>query len=272
MFTRSGLEITSGIIQKGKIAGFIEDRYCPKCGGKGYGGWFPDGGVCYMCGGSGGYHKAFVKLYTEEQLKKLNDAAEKRIANKLAQIEAEKAANKKALMDQYGDLIEKAKPFTEQNSFLNDIIYGIESGKFNSLTEKQVSAIEKTVARIKEQEEKKKIKGDAPLGKQVVSGTILTVKRQNSPYGIVTKMLVELDNLSTVWGTCSDKLFEMVPCIGEARDRFNEGDLDESFKIRFRGVKIQFKAEFFPANGDTTHSFFKRPSQVTVLNLVSMAS
>jgi len=263
MFTRNGKEIQEGFIHNGKKAGYMEDRYCPKCGGAGRGPWFPDGGICYRCGGSGGHHKAFVKLYTQEQLDKLNEAAEKRRLVKIAQIEAEKAVNQETVLAQYGDLIQRARPFVERNSFISDIVYKLENGIFP--TDKQVIALEKVISMLSQQDEKKAEKGEAPLGKQMVVGTICTVKRQYSQFGIQEKMLVELENHSTVWGSVGKALWEMVPCSGEARRLFDEGDLDASFKARFRGVKVQFEADFSHADNDSTHSFFKRPVKFSLV-------
>lgn len=75
-------------------------RRCPKCGGKGYIDYFShiQGGVCYLCGGSG-VHEQRVIVRTEDYAKKLES---KRIA----------AARKAA--------IEKNKVFLEKEGFTPD--------------------------------------------------------------------------------------------------------------------------------------------------------
>lgn len=91
---------------------------------------------------------------------------------------------------------------------------------------------------------KQALKGEAPQGRCVVKGRIVCFKRVEgksfSYYdsGISYKMLVELENLSTVWGSQPSN-------IGEAE----VGDL------------VEFTATFERAEGDNTHAFYKRPSK-----------
>ncbi|QJI53324.1 hypothetical protein vBAcoSR7M_2 [Alteromonas phage vB_AcoS-R7M] len=96
---------------------------------------------------------------------------------------------------------------------------------------------------------KQALKGVAPEGRIVVKGTVLKTKlqeRQTFSYydnGADWKMLVELDNKSTVWGT--------IPSV------INYNNLE--------GAVVQFTATFEQAEGDNTHAYFKRPSKASVL-------
>lgn len=85
-----------------------------------------------------------------------------------------------------------------------------------------------------------KSKGEAPVGKQTVKGTVVSVKDWMDIYGPVFKMTVRLENGATVYGS-----------------------LPKAVPADYRG-EIEFTATFENAKNDTTHSFFKRPSKVTV--------
>lgn len=91
----------------------------------------------------------------------------------------------------------------------------------------------------------KKDKGEAPDGKQVIKGTVLRVKIYEDFYGIVSKMTVELENKSTVYGS-----------------------LPKCVPLDYRG-EIEFKATFEQAKDDKTHAFFKRPSSVKIKSDIS---
>lgn len=90
------------------------------------------------------------------------------------------------------------------------------------------------------------LKGEAPEGRCVVKGRIVCFKRVErdrfSYYdsGVDYKMLVELENLSTVWGSQPS----------------NIGDAEV-------GDEVQFTATFQRAEGDNTHAFYKRPTKFT---------
>jgi len=95
---------------------------------------------------------------------------------------------------------------------------------------------------------KKAKKGTAPKGRQTIEGTIVSITMQASEYGRQLKMMVELGNRSTVWGTIPVKIFK-----------------DREAANGLAGLKIQFEAEFCPTAEDKTHAFFKRPTKVRVI-------
>ena len=96
-------------------------------------------------------------------------------------------------------------------------------------------------------EEVKPPKGEAPVGHSVVVGTVMKIKCQEGMYGSQLKMLMELENLATVWGTAPSKMWKLLD------------DADP------RGHKFQFEADFSKAEGDGTHSFFSSPKQVKLI-------
>jgi hypothetical protein len=95
-------------------------------------------------------------------------------------------------------------------------------------------------------------KGAAPVGHAQVTGKVLATKVQDSVYGPSLKMLVELDNLATVWGS-------MPVSLQNAEDKLEGRNI--------RGHVVSFKADFDPAEGDPTHSFFKRPKKAVLVSL-----
>lgn len=87
-------------------------------------------------------------------------------------------------------------------------------------------------------EEANKIKGEAPAGKVHVTGVLTFTKVEVDPYyGPSEKMLVTLENGSTVWGT-----------------------LPKALSVEM-GSKVEFTATFTVSN-DFHHAFFKLPSKV----------
>lgn len=88
--------------------------------------------------------------------------------------------------------------------------------------------------------EQNKSKGEAPEGKLRVSGTVVTVKTYEDLYGMVSKMMVRLENGATVYGT-----------------------LPKGISPEHRGY-IEFSATFARAKDDNTHAFFKRPTKCAV--------
>lgn len=86
---------------------------------------------------------------------------------------------------------------------------------------------------------RKAAKGKAPVGRQTVRGKIVKVKVQEgwawNTYEV--KMMVVLENGATVYGTC--------PASISATE----------------GIELEFTATFENAEGDDTHSFFKRPTK-----------
>lgn len=69
---------------------YYTDPRCPKCGGTGYIDYYSyvDGGICFLCGGSGRYGTKFI-VRTAEYAKKLEDRRTARIREKAKEINAE---------------------------------------------------------------------------------------------------------------------------------------------------------------------------------------
>lgn len=88
-------------------------------------------------------------------------------------------------------------------------------------------------------------KGTAPSGKTEITGTVVGITMQEGFYGSTFKMMVELENNATVYGSIPSKIIDVE-----------------------KGDKVSFTANFTQANDDTTHAFFKRPSKAKIIERV----
>src|SRR5258707_155916 len=82
MFTREGraVQVTEG------TKAFSQARTCGRCGGAGGADkWAHTGWTCFDCSGKGTNGTELIKVYTAEKLAKLNEAAAKRNAKKVAE-------------------------------------------------------------------------------------------------------------------------------------------------------------------------------------------
>lgn len=94
-------------------------------------------------------------------------------------------------------------------------------------------------------EAQRKLEADAaapcPTGRVVVTGTILSIKGQDSPWGFVNKMLVRDDSGFKVWVTC--------PAQAEGQ----------------RGSKVTFTATIEPSRDDPKFGFGRRPAKLAII-------
>jgi len=105
--------------------------------------------------------------------------------------------------------IEQAKnDIHAKNSFVHDVISKLNI--YGSLSERQVSAVLSSLKRDVDTAAAKaveaiEVKGDAPEGRVMVTGVVLSTKLVESIYGNTRKMLVKLENNSRVWVTAPSK-------------------------------------------------------------------
>src|SRR5262252_218687 len=149
LFTRHGTAPFAGEVftnEKGKPV-FTEQRPCSRCGGAGGADkWRHTGWTCFDCGGNGRGKVVTARLFTSEEITKLNAAQEKRNATKTAKLAA-KAAEAKAEADAraadfeavHGALMVKAEAFAERSTFIKDVT--AKARARNELTEKQATAL-----------------------------------------------------------------------------------------------------------------------------------
>lgn len=116
----------------------------------------------------------------------------------------------------YGDLSDK------QWSFLGNLLDQID--KREEITEKR--KVEKSFAK------------DCPIGKSIVTGTVIKTDIKETYYGIKEVWTVRDDSGFVVWGTIPKSCYEAQ-----------------------KGDKVQFSADFTPSDNDPKFGFYKRPTQ-----------
>jgi len=90
-------------------------------------------------------------------------------------------------------------------------------------------------------------KGDAPEGRQTVTGTILSLKDRVTSFGVTLKMIVKLENGARVWVTAPTM-----------RNK------DGGYTPLERGMTITFAATFTRSKDDRSFGFGKRPHAKSV--------
>lgn len=146
------------------------------------------------------------------------------------------------------------KDHEHTNSFVADVARKLRL--YGELTERQVEAVRKAVARDAERADNPpEVEPTAPVveGRQVITGRVLTVKFQEGYYGSTLKMLVRDDRGFKVWGSVPASL-----------DTGNNG-VD-------RGDMVRFTATVERSEQDETFGYFKRPTKAEVLATAEVAS
>lgn len=140
----------------------------------------------------------------------------------------------------FGKEWESFKPF---NGSLHSFLYIETRSKhlFPKIREALFKDVEKYIEeKVAEAKEilSQSITGESPEGRETIRGKVLGLPVVEGYYGMTCKVMVELDNGTTVYGTLPTKLYDA-----------ELGDV------------IEFTATFNRAEDSTTHSFFKRPSK-----------
>lgn len=166
LFDRYGVARVSNCLKDGKPA-FSYVKNCGRCGGAGGADkWKPTGWTCFECGGSGKGGHAVAKLYTAEQLAKLNvrrDALRAKIAAKRQAAAEARAADAMAKRDEFAaafpDVVAYLAPHLDAgvDGFVPEMARAL--NRFGCLSEAQVEAVRKFIAREKAEEERKAAAG-----------------------------------------------------------------------------------------------------------------
>jgi Flp pilus assembly protein TadG len=226
-------------------ARYEEPWPCRRCGGQGgaeqwkYTGW-----TCYECGGHGFRGRTRArKLYAPEAYAKLEAIRAKRQAKQAAKQAAAAAkraeavaATRKIFEAENPGLRDKLVANASSSEFLADLLEKLDA--YGSLTEGQVAAVDKTMARI---EEKAKA-ADCPTGRVKVTGVVLKVETRTVAVGYsvqtVYKMAVKSMEGWVVWCT--------VPAGLKAE----------------KDATVIFSATLEPSPNDPKFGFGKRPACV----------
>lgn len=186
LFSREGTEYTGRVSQdeKGKPF-FSRERKCGRCGGAGRSDkWAYTGYTCFDCNGSGRGAIETVKLYTREQLDRINAAQDKRNAKKLAaheqarvEAQAEADARRDAFEAEHGALLARAEQYAERSEFLRDVC---EKARARSeLTENQANALRSTIEKIEASDRARASSEWVGAEKERITATV-TVERIHS--------------------------------------------------------------------------------------------
>lgn len=155
LFTRTGEPFDAAahtLSEKKGKSGYWSYSPCYRCGGAGGFKQWP-GFTCYRCGGqhSRTYEQHFERVYSAEQLAKLNAAQAKRDVKKAAKLAAKKAehdahvAAQRATLEATHSLLLARAANVRANTFVADIL--TKANERGTLSDKQLAALESAVAR-----------------------------------------------------------------------------------------------------------------------------
>lgn len=141
-------------------------------------------------------------------------------------------------------------PVHAKNLFAHDVLRKLD--QYGELSEKQIASVLTSLQRDREYAarrtaEESEPKGDAPSGRVVVTGTVLSTKDVESQYGWTTKMLLKLENNARAWLT--------VPSGSEIE----------------RGDTVTVRATFEVSRDDKSFAFGKRPTLVSRMAAAEVA-
>lgn len=224
---------------------------CGKCGGKGTIFFYlhVDGGICYDCEGRGHWKNTVATLRKRERsfINRTNLAT---LKSALAKIEAKSNLDK----------------FNEENPGVSEKITALANGgnsfavsledalnKFGGLTENQLNAVNKMITQFEREATEKSLATPVPTGKDVVTGTILSMKWVDNHFsynGGTLKMVVQDDRGFKVYGT-----------VPKAITTDENGD----YSSNIEDSRVTFNATLEPSKDDDKFGFFKRPTKARLI-------
>lgn len=190
----------------------INDVYympCTRCWGTGHYSFDGQSTVCYKCGDSDGARIGREIGDFAATLKHANKRAaaqQKRIADRNAKAAAEveehwAKVNATVPQDVIGYLKDK-NYLNTKNAFIVSVAEQLQNvSNSRMLSERQIEAVRKYMAREAEESEKKANAEHLAEGRQTITGKVVKVNHYDSQYGLVVKMLVEIDGTHKVFGT-----------------------------------------------------------------------
>lgn len=226
-------------------------------------------GSCFICGAWAKYLVVWHHRPSNTYIKSGEDCAQKMdmsvdgdfsLFRKLVKAALEQKAGKKkaqAILEKEG--LQRCWEIanSEENEMWHNEEFKISDivGKlirYGSLSDKQLGFLRTLLARIDERPAKeaaRKAEAEAaapcPSGRIEIVGNILSIKSQESDFGVTLKMLVKAESGFKVWGTIPSGLNAYV------KD------------------KVRFTATVEPSRDDTKFGFFKRPAKAELLEAVA---
>lgn len=263
LYARNGSVLPKTNIQKGKPV-HIRDKVCWRCGGLGGSDkWKHTGWTCYRCGGDGkDPNREIVKLYTEDQLRVLNERKAKADAKKAearaekARLEAIRVQQEKAeiislnqdLIDRIGDELRHG-----DNEILQSVIERI-CVTAKEPTERQIEVVNKIIA--DRTAERERLARAAHVGE--------VGKRQDFTLTLLYTMTEQTGRFPAIyrhWSLFQDEVGRKIACtsppwvIGLSKADDGYGDL-----VYTKGQTIRVKATV------KDHRYDKRGEPVTYIN------
>jgi len=227
------------------------------------------GGSCHVCGAHAMYTVTFYHKATNVYIKTGFDCAEKmemgdasmfRVFRTLqgqvkdAREFAKGKQKAQAILSDAGLLAawelwqaEYSEAFKYEENTVRDIVGKLV--KYGSVSDKSLNYVRNLLAKIEgraaieaKRAEAKALAADVPTGRIQVEGTVVSIKVQDSPFGAVTKLLVQHATGWKVWGT-------------------KPGNLEIE-----RGTVITFTATVTRSDDDPKFGFYSRPTGARVVS------
>lgn len=136
------------------------------------------------------------------------------------------------------------------------------------LSEAQVNALQKSIERQKQFEERKAAEREAlkdapplPEGRRQIEGEVLSVKVQDGYYGLQVKMLIREADGNKVWGTVPEVLETI-------RVNDSEGNYAGTRMIE-KGERVRLTATVERSQDDEHFGFYKRPTKPELITEVA---
>lgn len=225
--------------------------YCGRCGGKGYIAAYGhiDGGICYECGNGNG-QRSWTATVAQERFK-----ARRRAQSALRRERKREARDKAQRLwrEKHAEVLAglEAIPFSTFAASL------LEQAETRPLTEKQLAAAEKAIAKSVEKQAAKEAAVASlqplPEGRFEYTGIIASVKVVENIYsyhgGSTVKMLVETDLGYRLYGTMPSELVRQL--WGTTEDGV--------------GQRVKFTASAKLSDRDPLFGYFSRPGNAEVL-------
>jgi hypothetical protein len=236
---------------------------------------YGDGTQCDHCGAHIRYVGVFCHMPTGDHIAVGETCAEGRFSydkatfdrlRKQAQLDREKQAIKAAWETfQIDHEADWEALHASENEFVIDVLR--KGRQYGSLSDRQLEAIIKAVARdAAKAEEPEEITVPVPEGRQTITGTVLSVKLQDSYYGETWKMLVKVETPEgsfKVWGTVP-QCFMLQANLRS--DSAVEGGLAWMHRTH---PMVTFTATVERSQKDESFGFFKRPAKAQILEGVA---
>jgi len=248
LFFRDGRPFTGTPHRDAKGRPFTcHTKRCGRCGGAGGSdAWKFTGWTCFECGGKGTKGLEEQRLFTTDQLTKLNATQAKKLATKTAKEEVKRiaadaafAARRADFILQHGKLIERARPFIGKSAFVADIIR--KSDLSATLSERQEIALRDTVARFEAQAKADTEAADVPItaDRIQINGTVVSLKAPEEDQRFPAwKILVRTDAGFKLWGSLPSALHDIA-----------------------KGDTVSFFATVERSPDDPKFGFFSRPTK-----------